>query len=111
MCTSAETVFTTTSITTVSVSMRSAQSASSEPDWIKRNTGTVKASPVAEMPTLIEGHPGQQRRRHQEARGDVFGRLGADASCRTGPTIRKPSSGRKTIAWYMVIPSLNPSSC
>ena len=37
----ADTVLTTTSITAVSVSMRSAQSASSAPDWIQRSTGTV----------------------------------------------------------------------
>ena len=40
-----ETVVTTTSMTTVSVSMRSDQSASIVPEWIHVRTGTVKASP------------------------------------------------------------------
>ena len=38
-------MLTTTSITTVSVSIRSAQSAASAPEWMKVKTGTVKASP------------------------------------------------------------------
>ncbi len=45
MWTSADTVLTTTSITTVSVSMRSAQSADRPPAWMKRSTGTVNTSP------------------------------------------------------------------
>jgi hypothetical protein len=43
MCTSADTVLTTTSMTAVSVSMRNAQETSSAPVSIQRITLTVKA--------------------------------------------------------------------
>ena len=76
MWTSAETVVTTTSITAVSVSMRSAQSTASVPDENQLNTGTRSTSPLAEADGE-EGDPRQQRRDHQEAGGDDFRRARA----------------------------------
>ena len=77
MCTSAETVFTTTSMTAVSVSMRSTQLAESAPELIQRSTSTFSAWRL--MQEADEDHPGQdggdaeQRRRqiHRPGRAVV----------------------------------------
>src|SRR5918995_2907887 len=103
MCTSADTVLTTTSMTTVSVSIRSAQSACRLPDSMKRSTVVVKIS-VSLKPTLKKAHHdsnAQITRKPDVMYSDAF----APSDVPNRPTIRKPSSGRKTMAWYMILPS------
>jgi len=95
MCTSDETVLTTTSMTTVSVSTRKAQSTSRLPDWMKRSTGTVKASP---SPMATEKKATQDRTAEITSRPDVtYSDAAAPIERPPRPAIRKPRSGRKTM--------------
>jgi hypothetical protein len=98
MWTSADTVLTTTSMTTVSVSMRSAQDASSPPDWIQRSTGTVNraASPWPKPTVKKATHDSTAAitRKPEVMYSDAL----APSDVPNRPTIRKPSRGRKTMA-------------
>ena len=63
---------TTTSITAVSVSMRSAQEVCSAPESMKRKQLDARLMPLDA--DLIEGEPGEKRGDQHEARGDDFAR-------------------------------------
>ena len=66
---------TTTSITAVSVSMRSAQSLQrAGVDAAQR----ARSAPMAFDADLVEGDPGEQRGDEQQARGDEFAGARAD---------------------------------
>jgi hypothetical protein len=96
MWTSAETVLTTTSMTTVSVSMRNDQATSSVPDWMKRMTGTVNASP-SPKPTVKKAT--HDRTAAITRNPEVMYSLAlAPIEAPSRPAIRKPKSGRKTMA-------------
>ncbi len=89
-------MLTTTSMTTVSVSMRSAQATSSPPDWMKRSTGTVNASPSPKPTVKKASHDSAaaMMRKPEVIYSDAF----APIERPNRPAIRKPRSGRKTIA-------------
>ena len=96
MWTSADTVLTTTSITTVSVSMRNAQSTDSPPAWMKFRTGTVNAS-VSPKPTVKKAthdSTAEITRKPEVTYSDAL----APIEPPNRPAIRKPRSGRKTMA-------------
>ena len=95
-------------MTTVSVSMRSAQSADRLPAWMKRSTGTVNGSPSpkATMKKAIHDNTAAITRKPEVMYSDALAPIAPPPK----PAIRKPRSGRKTMAWYMILP-LSPSSC
>src|SRR5262245_39454675 len=99
MWTSDDTVLTTTSITTVSVSMRNAQSTDTPPAWMKRSTGTVKGSLSlkATRKKAIHDSTAQTTRKPDV----MYSQARAPICEPPRPAIRKPMSGRKTIAWYI----------
>jgi hypothetical protein len=96
MCTRAETVLTTTSMTTVSVSMRSAQAACRSPESMKRITGTVKAwvSGKATVMKAIHDRTATITIRPEVTNSDAL----APIERPNRPAIRKPRRGRKTMA-------------
>ena len=88
-------MLTTTSMTAVSVSMRSAQDTSSSPDVTQRSTGTRSVSPP--MPTC---HKAIQDRTAAAPTNDVVmisqGRAPSTRPSR--PAMSAPMAGRKTMA-------------
>ena len=71
MWTSAETVVTTTSMTAVSVSMRSAQLAESSPEFTQRRSSTLSRCGCAEE--ADEDDPAQDAGDDQQSRGQIHG--------------------------------------
>ena len=101
MWTNAETVLTTISMTTVSVSMRNSQLADSAPDWMKVSTGTLKAS-TSPSPTVMKAY--HDSTAETTSRPDVTYSEALAPICEPKrPAIRKPTRGRKTIRWYSII--------
>ena len=87
---------TTTSITTVSVSMRNAQSATMLPEAMKVATCTVRG-PASEKPTVISAI--QDRTAATIRKPEVMYSLAAAPIERPPkPAISAPRSGRKTMA-------------
>src|SRR5271165_6546459 len=97
MCTTKETVVTTTSITAVSVSMRSAQATASLPEVNQLAIGTCASAPPATWKNAI------QDRTKQIPRNPVvtYSAPRAPIQRPKRPAIRKPKSGRKTIRSYI----------
>ena len=96
-------------MTTVSVSILSAQSACIVPESMKRSTGIVKVStsPKPTVKKATHDSTAEITRKPDVMYSDAL----APSELPNSPTIRKPRSGRKTMAWYMAKPSFNPSSC
>jgi hypothetical protein len=91
-------VLTTTSITAVSVSTRSAQSTCIEPpDWIQRITATLIVS-VGVAADVDEDDPGQARRTMIMKPVVTYSEALAPIEVAERPAIIAPISGRKTMA-------------
>ena len=89
-------MLTTTSITAVSVSMRSAQETSSSPEVTQRSTGMRAVSPP--KPTFQKAT--QERTAAMPSSVVVMSSLGRGPSRRPKkPAMMAPASGRNTMAW------------
>src|SRR4051794_18412551 len=100
MCTRNDTLVTTTSMTTVSVSMCSDHGTDILPTVIQLATGTTK--PCESEPKPTEKKATHDRKHEKPSRPVVtFSAVRGSMLRRNRPAIRKPISGRKTIRLYI----------
>ena len=103
-----ETVPTTTSITAVSVSMRSAQSTASLPEVSQLATGTISACSSWPAPTEKKAIQASSSADRQQAGGDELGGARADlAAEQAGDQEADAAAGRRSDRTCV----LSPSSC